>query len=36
MRVFLLARTAEDYLEMTLAELLPMSFGPEDLLGEQE
>ena len=30
MRV-LLARTPEDYKEMTLAELLPESFGPEDL-----
>ena len=35
MRV-LLAKTAEEYLEMTLEELLPMSFGPEELLGEQE
>ena len=30
MRV-LLARTPEDYKEMTLEELLPESFGPEDL-----
>lgn len=30
MRV-LLARTPEDYREMTLEELLPESFGPEDL-----
>ena len=30
MRV-LLARTPEDYREMTLDELLPESFGPEDL-----
>jgi cytidine deaminase len=33
MRV-LLARTPEDYKEMTLDELLPESFGPEDLTGE--
>jgi cytidine deaminase len=32
MRV-LLARTPEDYKEMTLEELLPESFGPEDLPG---
>ena len=32
MRV-LLARTAEDYKEMTLEELLPESFGPENLAG---
>ena len=32
MRV-LLARTPEDYKEMTLAELLPESFGPENLAG---
>ena len=30
MRV-LLAKTPEDYLEMTLEELLPVSFGPENL-----
>lgn len=30
----LLARTPEDYKEMTLEELLPVSFGPEDLLHE--
>jgi len=29
-----LARTPEDYKEMTLEELLPVSFGPEDLLHE--
>ena len=33
MRV-LLARTPEDYKEMTLDELLPESFGPEDLAGK--
>lgn len=32
MRV-LLARTPEDYKEMTLEELLPESFGPENLAG---
>ena len=29
--VVLLARTPEDYREMTLEDLLPVSFGPEDL-----
>ena len=29
----LLARTPEDYREMTLEDLLPMSFGPENLPG---
>ncbi len=32
MRV-LLAKTPEDYLERTLEDLLPQSFGPEDLMG---
>ena len=31
--VVVLARTPEDYKEMTLEELLPESFGPENLLG---
>lgn len=30
----LLARTPEDYKEMTLEELLPVSFGPDNLLHE--
>ena len=32
MRV-LLARTPEEYREMSLEDLLPLSFGPEDLGG---
>ena len=32
----LLAKTAEDYLEMTLEQLLPASFGPESLPGARE
>ena len=34
--LILLARTPEDYKEYTLEELLPESFGPENLTGSKD